>query len=599
MDRRVIWAIILMMLVAVVPSFFLKPKPRARPAAAAQAEGAGPARAPDSAAARAPDSAGPAGAPVAAIGADTAARPAGAAAAPAVPETIVPVRSPLYAYGVSTRGGRIVSAEMLQYRSLAPADTSAAAGGRAGRDSATQLVRRGDAILAPALVVGGDTVDLSTWDFTPSATSLSVAGPQTLTLTAERGALGVTLAYTFLPDEYRIDVAGQVRGLGPNGGQLLLGLGSGLAQTEGDSVENYRSFALVTKQDDAERLDFASLDAGERRAVDGPFEWAAVKSKYFVAAVFAYDSSAGRSAVEAGRVSGVTATAGGGKNPNRVRVTAGLPVPASGRVAYRAYLGPMEYDRLKALGHEFDDVNPYGWPGFRTLIRFFAVPTRWLLVFMHESLGLSYGLVLIAFGLLVRIALWPLNSKAMRSSMAMQAIQPEMKRIQEKYAADPQRQQQEMFKLYKEHGVNPLGGCWPMLLPMPVLLALFFVFQNTIELRGAPFLWVPDLAQHDPLYIIPVVMALSMYGLTKVGQMGMEPNPQAKMMMYLMPAMMLIFFYRFAAGLNLYYAVSNIASIPQQWMLAKERMRRGARQIVEVKTKAPPGSITGKKKKHG
>jgi YidC/Oxa1 family membrane protein insertase len=144
--------------------------------------------------------------------------------------------------------------------------------------------------------------------------------------------------------------------------------------------------------------------------------------------------------------------------------------------------------------------------------------------------------------------------------------------------------QQEMFKLYKEHSVNPLGGCWPMLLPMPVLFALFFVFQNAIELRGTSFLWIPDLSRPDPLYIIPLLMGVSMYWLTKVGQVGMEPNPQMKMMLYLMPVMMTVMFLFFPSGLNLYYTVSNVASIPQQWLLARERQKRSARQIVDLKT---------------
>jgi YidC/Oxa1 family membrane protein insertase len=113
------------------------------------------------------------------------------------------------------------------------------------------------------------------------------------------------------------------------------------------------------------------------------------------------------------------------------------------------------------------------------------------------------------------------------------------------------------------------------------------VFQNTIELRGASFLWLPDLSRPDPLYIIPIIMGLSMWGLSKVGQIGMEPNPQMKMMLYVMPVMMTFLFLNFASGLNLYYAVSNIASIPQQWLLARERQRRTARAIVEVKTKKP------------
>jgi YidC/Oxa1 family membrane protein insertase len=112
-----------------------------------------------------------------------------------------------------------------------------------------------------------------------------------------------------------------------------------------------------------------------------------------------------------------------------------------------------------------------------------------------------------------------------------------------------------------------------MLLPMPVLLALFFVFANTIEFRGVPFLWLPDLSRHDPFYIIPVAMGLTMFGLSKVGQIGVPPNPQTKMMLYFMPIMMTVLFLNFASGLNLYYAAQNLFSIPQQYMIAKRRLR--------------------------
>src|SRR5437762_12041059 len=127
-----------------------------------------------------------------------------------------------------------------------------------------------------------------------------------------------------------------------------------------------------------------------------------------------------------------------------------------------------------------------------------------------------------------------------------------------------------------------------MLLPMPVLFALFFVFQNTIELRGASFAWLPDLSRPDPLYIIPVIMGLSMFGLSKVGQMGMEPNPQAKMMLYIMPVMMTFLFLNFASGLNLYYAARNLFSIPQQYMIAKRRLREAPVAGSGTRAPAPP-----------
>src|SRR5258705_7548909 len=136
-----------------------------------------------------------------------------------------------------------------------------------------------------------------------------------------------------------------------------------------------------------------------------------------------------------------------------------------------------------------------------------------------------------------------------------------------------ERLQREMLRLYKEHKVNPFGGCLPMLLPWSVLLALFFVFANTIIFRGVPFLWLPDLSRPDPFRIIPILLGLSMFGLSKVGQIGVPPNPQTKMMVYFMPLFMTVLFLNFASGLNLYYAAQNIFSIPQQYLIAKRRLR--------------------------
>ena len=569
MDRRTIWAILLMMAIAVAPAIFMK-----RPATPARS-GADSVLPSDSSKARQPAPDRPSLAAQ-----DTASQrraappprlPADQPRAEGAPDT-VRVISPLYRYGISTRGGRLVEATLPRYRSMAPSDS--------GRPA--QILPPESRLLGLTLVLGRDTIALDDWPFTVSAESLVVSGPTPLRLNSSRDGVKVDLTYTFRPDDYRIDVDGKVSGVGPNGGLLLVGMGPTLANSEADSNENHRSLALVTKHDETERLDFGGLKQGEPKTVSGPLEWAAIKSKYFVTGVLAFDSTGGG-------ISGVTATAGPGTGKDRTHadVRLSLPLPPSGSFQYSVYAGPMEYDRLRRIGHGFDDVNPYGWPGFRTVIRPVAAGVRWLLVWMHEHLHLAYGLVLIIFGILVRVLLWPLNQKAMRANMQLQAVQPLMKEIQEKYKNDPQKVQQEMFKLYKEHGVNPLGGCWPMLLPMPVLFALFFVFQNTIELRGASFLWLPDLSRPDPLYIIPVIMGLSMYGLSKVGQMGMEPNPQAKMMLYIMPVMMTFLFLNFASGLNLYYAVSNIASIPQQWLLARERQRRTARAIVEVKTKKP------------
>jgi YidC/Oxa1 family membrane protein insertase len=566
MDRRIIWAIIAMMLIAILPSFFLKRPPRVPAAPAGQTQ--------------APDTGTPPENVPPQIGA-----PPGVAVEDSLQDVAaqadtVSVTSSLYRYDISTMGGRFARISFPDYRSMAVEDGGAP----------VQLLHPESDLLGLKVLVGRDTLHLDRWALSSSAPAIGVAGPAPLTLTGGRGNVSVRLTYQFVPDNYLFQVQGEITGLGPNGGVLLVGMGPGIRNTEADSIDNQRQLAVVTMANGAEATNFHELNPGQTTPLEGPFEWVAVKSKYFVTALFTLDSSQPR-------ITGVAATppSTAGKNPVQADITTSLPLGADGRFGFQVYAGPMEYDRLSAIGHDFDDVNPYGWPGFRTIIRPVAVAARWLLVWMHENLHLAYGLVLVCFGILIRIILWPLNQKAMRSSMEMQAIQPQLKEIQERYKNDPQKLQQEMFKLYKEHGVNPFGGCWPLLIPMPVLFALFFVLGNTIELRGESFLWLPDLSRADPLFIVPVLMGLSMFVLSKVGSRGLPPSPQTKIMLYVMPIMMTVLFVSFPSGLNLYYAVQNTASIPQQWLLSKERMRRNPQPPPAPVKPAPKAKAKPKK----
>lgn len=470
-------------------------------------------------------------------------------------DTVV-VESPLYRFKFSTRGARLLEATLKTYRSFAPGDSGPA-----------QLLPSDSRFLAYRLVLGGDTVALEDWLLEPSARILDVSGEEAeLVWTGARGPIGLRLVYRFSPSDYLFHVRGEISGIS-SGALLLVGLGPRLRSVEADSVQDFRSYGVVTKATRTASMSFGSLDPGERQELSGPFDWVAIKSKYFLAAVLTRKA-------DQPRLGGALAI---GKEPagryaRRVEVVTSLAVP--GRVfEHEVYVGPQESRRLARIGRDLEDVNPYGWI-FRPIIRPFAILIVQILLWMHDTLKLQYGWVLVLFGIAVRLVLWPLNQKAMRSSMAMQAIQPEMKALQERYKKDPQKLQQELMKLYKEHGVNPFGGCLPMLIPMPVLFALFFVFANTIEFRGVPFLWLPDLSRADPYYVIPLLMGLSMYAVSRLGQIGVPPNPQAKMMLYVMPVMFTVLFANFSSGLNLYYAVSNIASIPQQWLIARERMRR-------------------------
>jgi YidC/Oxa1 family membrane protein insertase len=572
MDRRFLLAMMLFIAIIVIPSLIFQ-RPPAPPVGGDSLPAAAPAPAPATPAVERPEPDSQVPPPVTQV--DTLA-PAARDSLPDLAEDTVSAQSALYTYQISTRGARLVSATLNSYRSMSSGDGP----------GPLELLRPESDLLGLRLLLGQDTLYLDRWAFTtPSVgTSFDVAQSPQVSLAADGEGVAVDLQYTFHPEDYQVEVAGRFEGIGPNGALLLVGLGPGMRNTEADSNGNYRDMGLVTKSVKTSQTRLSSLDAGVTETMSGPFEWAAVKSKYFVTALLAVDSGAAP-------ISGVTATAptDAGKNPKMADMWASVPVAADGLFRYRAYVGPMEYSRLAQLGHDFDDVNPYGWPGIRTLIRPIAIGVRWLLVWMHDNLHMSYGLVLVVFGILVRIVLWPLNQKGMRASLRMQAIQPMMKEIQDKHKGDPQKLQQEVFKLYKEHNVNPLGGCWPVLVPLPVLFALFFVFLNTIELRGVSFLWLPDLSRADPLYIIPVLMGLSMWAMSKVGQMGVPPNPQMKMMLYIMPLMMTVLFARFPSGLNLYYTVSNMVSVPQQWYLAQERLRAKA-------GKAPAPAAAAKKK---
>jgi YidC/Oxa1 family membrane protein insertase len=341
---------------------------------------------------------------------------------------------------------------------------------------------------------------------------------------------------------------------------------------EGDTLGDINSLAYAVKpqKGSAKGVPFRKLDPGEQRLEAGPMYWAIAKNKYFIVGLLAPE--------KAPTIAEVNFTGGArtSKMATRGQATAVLPLAADGSTTFDLYAGPQDWERMRALGRDFENANPYG--GFmQSIVQPFATIVMRALLWMKRTTQLNYGWVLVIFGVAIRLLMWPLNQKAMRASLKLQVLQPELQALQAKYKSDPQKQQQEIMKLYSEHGMSPLSpllGCLPMLLPMPILFALFFVFQNTIEFRGVAFMWLPDISLKDPLYVLPLLMGASMYLLSWIGIRNAPPNPQAKMMAYLMPAMMTFFLINFASGLNLYYTVQNLAALPQQWLIANERLKK-------------------------
>jgi YidC/Oxa1 family membrane protein insertase len=475
------------------------------------------------------------------------------------PERVVVVEGPLYRHVLSTRGARLVSAELLRFRSFT-------------RPGPVQLIPDSAAgVFGARLQVGRDTLDLRDASFTASREAVPVVDSvEQITFRHDGPGLVVEITYHFRPDSYLIDVTGSVRGI--ERPLLLVDLGGGLELNDQDRSAEARALAYVGNhlREGIRQHPLSGVD--EAVVEEGPFLWAAFKSRFFVIAVLPGARGAGPEHL-GGLLVRPTA-------PDRVEVTVTEAVGGDGRFGYRAFVGPQEYARLTALGTELDEVNPYGWRWIRPVIRPVVGVIFGVLAFLHDTLNLGYGWVLVVFGVVMRVVLWPFNQKAMRAQLRNAAVQPLLQEIQKKYKDKPEKLQQEMLRLYKEHGFNPMAGCLPMLLPWPILIALFFVFQNTIEFRGVPFIWLPDLSAPDPIYILPIFLGASMFLMQWIATRSMPPNPQMQMMMYMMPAMMIFIFWRMPAGVNLYYAVTNLATIPQQIWIAKERRK--------VQPQAPP-----------
>lgn len=240
-------------------------------------------------------------------------------------------------------------------------------------------------------------------------------------------------------------------------------------------------------------------------------------------------------------------------------------------VQFKTYGGPKEYARLKKLGDQIDRVMEYGMWGW------VVKPLVWCMVHFHSFIP-NYGLDIILFTLLLKGIFWPLQSKANRNMKAMQALSPKLKELQARYKDQPDKMQAEMMKLYREYGVNPLGGCLPMLVQIPIFIGFYTMLQGSVELRNQSFLWIRDLTQPDTIFHIPTLgldinpLPLIMVG-TQILLSRMTPqasdNPQLKVFQW-MPVFFLVFFYNFASALSLYWTVNNLVTIVQTYRNLKK-----------------------------
>jgi len=576
MDKRLLLALALSALV-IITFTYLFPPPPPRPHVPGAADSAHVAAVPG-----APTTSLAIGAPpvpgralagaapaVAGAAATTAAAPAVAAA---IPADTIDLRTQFAVFRMSSLGAAPIGVTILDYRNARPGAAPANPFVDLGLPSVPMLRYR---VIAPH-----DTLDLESTVFQLARTTTTDGNPVLTYHAAVRDAQ-LTIAYTFHQDGYLANVRGEIRGL--QGGYLLADLPDGFVSHEADTADDQRSFAYVVKalRGDPQGTAFSKLDPGETKTEAGPITWAAVKSKYFVVGLLATSVDTAHAFAEVDLLGGPRA--GASKIATTAAATAVQPL-RDGTFAFDLYAGPQEWKRLHALGRDFDDVNPYGG-FFHAITQPFATLIVRTMIWMRAHLNLGYGWIIIIFGVAVRLLLWPLNQRAMRSNIKMQALQPELQAVQAKYKNDQSKLQEAMMKVYKDHGMSPfspVAGCLPMLIPMPILLTLFFVLRNTIEFRGVPFLWLHDISLQDPLYLLPLMMGVSAYLVSWIGMRNTPPNPQTKMMSYMFPVMMTVMFFRVSAGLNLYYAVQNLATLPQQWLLSRERAKHPLPSVPRV-----------------
>jgi YidC/Oxa1 family membrane protein insertase len=260
--------------------------------------------------------------------------------------------------------------------------------------------------------------------------------------------------------------------------------------------------------------------------------------------------------------------------------TAGVVVPfgaiapgASATVDVPAYIGPQETERLEQVAPGLKLVVDYGW------LYIIAAPLFWILKSIHGVVG-NWGWSIIILTILIKLVFYPLNAKAGRSMAQMKVLTPKMEKLKELYGDDRQKLNQAMMELYKTEKINPLGGCLPIVVQIPVFIALYWVLLASIELRHAPWLgWIQDLSARDPYFILPVIYAVSMLVQTRLNPQPADPV-QARVML-IMPIMFSVFFLFFPSGLVLYWVVQNLLSIVQQWHInrtlaaeAKAKARR-------------------------
>jgi len=369
----------------------------------------------------------------------------------------------------------------------------------------------------------------------------------------------VERVYTFSPDTYMVGLEIEIGGLEPALQQA--GLAMKLTERIPEEARSRYTFsgfmAFINEGLEKEK----KLDAGEPRYYNGNVHWEGFSDKYFLTSLLPVDNPVSSVNLEQLHPAGEQSP---GLFVSRLiyNIQAHLQGDTA-RFAYSLYIGPKDFEVLREAGHFLEKSIDLGWFGF------IAKPLLVILKFFYKYTH-NYGISIIILTILIKILFHPLTRKQMESMRHMQKIQPKMKAIREKFKDDKERLNKEVMDLYRTHKINPLGGCWPMLLQIPVFFALYRALLNSIEMRHAPFVfWIQDLSAKDPCYITPIIMGATMFLQQKMTPMAGDPNQQ-KMMMF-MPLIFTFMFLNFPSGLVLYWLVNNVLTIGQQYVSQRRK----------------------------
>ena len=463
-----------------------------------------------------------------------------------ISEEIV-VQTPLQSFVISTKGGTITSCKLLKYRDV--------------DGSTIELLPPTGSGLGIHLQRANYREDISSAEFVANQSSLQVgSGEERSLIMVARlgGGRRLEKVLTFNGNRYGFDL--QVRHEGfDDDTEAILTWQNGIAFTEREpeiDLPEMRAFAYINE----ERVEL-KVDDGESDELEdkGLLKWAGIRNKYFLISCVPVDSELRSRVVLQGNHQGSQL------RPD-YSFQLGRRLERSDSWHNTIYLGPLNYDELIGYEAELEQAIDFGWPIISQISRFLLI----LFIATHQYIP-NYGWIIVLFAVVIKIIVYPLTHKTYESAAKMQAVQPKISALREKYKNDNQRLSRETMKLYKDEGVNPLGGCLPLLLQMPIFISLYNLFGKTIELRQAPFtLWIQDLSLPDELliggfglHVLPLLMAVSML----IQQKMTMKDPKQAVLVYMMPAVMIFIFWSMSSGLVLYWTIFNVLTIGQQLLV--------------------------------